>query len=174
MTQTANLVHGALAGLVATVPMTLTMWGARSAGLLGEPPPRKITRAAMEKASPELARDPDVLNAASLAVHFAFGAGMGSLYAALPQHAQRSRVTRGLLLGSGIWAASYMGWVPALGIMPRPSEDRPGRPMSMVLAHWVFGATLTTVYAALQRRALRQLQRRALPQLQRGELPQGA
>ena len=45
-------------------------------------------------------------------------------------------------MDGSVWIASYVGWVPAAGLMPRPSRDRPGRPTSMVLAHWIFGGTL--------------------------------
>ena len=27
-------------------------------------------------------------------------------------------------------------------LMPMPQDDRPGRPTSMVIAHWVYGASL--------------------------------
>jgi hypothetical protein len=48
----------------------------------------------------------------------------------------------GAVFGSMVWAASYMGWVPALGIMPPAHRDRPDRPWSMLTAHWIYGATL--------------------------------
>lgn len=147
----SDLARGALAGLVATGAMTMTMWGAERLGMLGEPPPRKITRAALRKVAPGVARDSDALDIASVITHFAFGAGMGALYGILPQHAQRSRIARGMLFGSGIWTTSYMGWVPALGIMKPPSEDRPGRPTAMLAAHWVFGTTLSAVFARMVR-----------------------
>jgi hypothetical protein len=42
---------------------------------------------------------------------------------------------------------SYQGWIPALGIMPPASEDRPDRPRVMLLAHLVYGAILGNIVA---------------------------
>ena len=33
----------------------------------------------------------------------------------------------------------------SLGILPPPERDQPGRPATMLLAHWVYGATLGAV-----------------------------
>ena len=146
MSTMSRLLVGAVAGTVATVSMSATMGAAKGAKLLGEPPPRKITRAAV----PELARHPLALDAATWATHFGFGASMGALYS-LALGARRPSLASGVLLGSAVWAVSYMGWVPAMGIMRPPSEDRPGRPASMLTAHWVFGSTLAQVLRMLPR-----------------------
>jgi hypothetical protein len=132
---------GAAAGTFATLTMTGTMAGAQRAHLLGEPPPRKITRAALRELAPSLAKSPRSLDAAALASHFGFGAAMGALYA-VALRGRRPSVLSGVLFGSAVWAASYAGWVPALDIMREPRRDRPGRPESMLVSHWVFGATL--------------------------------
>jgi hypothetical protein len=51
-------------------------------------------------------------------------------------------VLQGVAFGSGVWLVSYMGWVPWLQIMPPAHEDRPGRPQTMLAAHWVYGGVL--------------------------------
>ena len=56
-----------------------------------------------------------------------------------------SPLLQGIVFGSAVWFVSYMGWVPALGLMPPPHRDRPGRQLVMVLAHWIYGATLGAV-----------------------------
>lgn len=129
---------GVLAGLMATVAMTGEMALAKSAGLLGEPPPKKLTRRILTL----LGHRPRglELHAATAAAHLAYGAAAGVLYAMLPRRA-RGPMT-GSLFGIGIWAASYMGWIPKVGLMRRPSRDRRGRPTAMVLAHVVFGTAL--------------------------------
>ena len=48
----------------------------------------------------------------------------------------------GVLFGLGIYGVSYKGWIPALGILPPPEDDRPGRPAVMIAAHIVYGLTL--------------------------------
>jgi hypothetical protein len=47
-----------------------------------------------------------------------------------------------------VWALSYQGWVPALGILPPASRDQPGRQWTMVAAHVVYGVVL----GAMERR----------------------
>jgi uncharacterized membrane protein YagU involved in acid resistance len=130
---------GAVAGTVATLTMSGTMAGAHRAHLLGEPPPRKITRAALRKVAPRAARDPVTVDAATIVTHLGFGASMGAVYALL---ARRPSLASGVLFGTAVWAVSYAGWAPALHVMPWPDRDRAGRPSSMLVSHWVYGATL--------------------------------
>lgn len=144
-------VRGALAGAAATVAMSAVMALAQKAGLLGRMPPKKITEAALGALGlhpPEPAVD-----AAAVATHLGFGATMGALYGWARRHVPRvlPPALEGATFGTAVWAASYMGWVPALGIMPTPAHDRRGRPTSMVLAHWVYGAALGGANQWLQR-----------------------
>ncbi|MEJ7655335.1 MAG: DUF6789 family protein [Chloroflexia bacterium] len=108
---------------------------------------------------------PDARRAMSLAAHFGFGIASGGLFGAL--HRRLADVVNvhpiltGVVFGTLVWAVSYMGWVPALSIMPSPDRDRPSRPWAMVIAHWVYGATLGAVLQRLLRRELRA--RRSVP-----------
>ena len=54
------------------------------------------------------------------------------------------------LFGIAVWAVSYAGWVPKLGLMQPPSRDRPGRPTAMILAHLVYGATLGALRSGME------------------------
>ena len=54
----------------------------------------------------------------------------------------------GAVYGLGVWAVSYKGWIPALGILPPPERDRPGRPVIMVAAHVVYGLVLGALVRA--------------------------
>jgi uncharacterized membrane protein YagU involved in acid resistance len=133
--------RGARAGLTATTTMSAVMGLAEKTHLLGEPPPKKITRAAMRRVAPAIAHDEPALDVASWLGHYGFGVSMGALYA-VAHGSRRPSLVSGLLFGSAVWAVSYMGWVPAMGIMSPPRSDRPGRPEAMLLAHLVYGATL--------------------------------
>lgn len=146
-----RLGQGASAGALATLPMTGVMLVAQRLGLMGQQPPARITDAALEAAGaapPESGR-----RLWTAAAHVGFGAGMGALFAAL--RPGRPTVARALLdgavFGSAVWAISYAGWVPALHLMPPPTRDRAGRPASMIVAHWVFGAALGAILARLRR-----------------------
>jgi len=128
---------GAVAGLAATGVMSLVMLLARRVGVLGEPPPRRLTRRLLSPLGPPQGRALDV--AASLA-HFGYGAAIGSLFALLPARLRTS--SGGALFGLGVWAVNYAGFLPKAGLMPRPSRDRPGRPSAMIAAHLVYGVAL--------------------------------
>lgn len=136
--------------------MSVAMLAAQKAGLTGTLPPSKITDAMLSfvGARPFVPRP--AKKALTAMNHFAFGGACGALFgvghALLVQRETRARVERasvvaGLAFGTAVWAVSYAGWVPALGIMPAPKHDRAGRPTSMVIAHWVYGAVLAKLVA---------------------------
>ena len=140
---------GALGGALGTATMSLFMAGAHRLGALGTPPPKLITDAAVDGEG-TTASEP-ARTALALAGHFGFGAGAGAIFGLLHRRLRPSRrspvasTVGGVAFGLLVWAVSYRGWIPALGIMPPPERDRPGRPMSMILAHIVYGATLGLV-----------------------------
>ena len=147
-----KLEQGATAGALATVPMTAVMLGAQRLGLLGQAPPAKITNAALAKVGAQPTGDERT--ALTALAHFGFGAAAGALFSlARPGRPSLARAAlEGAAFGTAVWATSYIGVIPRLGIMPEPQHDRPGRPSTMVLAHWVFGASLGLVVAARRRR----------------------
>jgi hypothetical protein len=136
------LTAGFASGVLATLPMSAVMWAAQRAGLLGRMPPAKITDAAARavRHRPPRGRPRRV---AAAALHLGFGGAAGAAYAWWAARGRRRRgPAQGAAFGTLVWLASYAGWVPALGILPPPERDRPGRPASMLLAHWVYGAAL--------------------------------
>lgn len=133
---------GAAAGSVATVAMSGVMAAARAAGVLGEAPPRILAHRAASAAGgrPDSRGARDLL---AVLAHLGFGAIGGAAYALV-----RRRIPSGpgplagAVWGLLVWAVSYRGWIPALGLLPPPSRDRRGRPTAMVVAHVVYGAAL--------------------------------
>ena len=155
--------EGAGAGVVATAVMSVPMLAADKAGLMPEPPPEKITEDALSAAGVDPAERTEAQeNAAATVMHFAFGAGCGALFALgrrrlLDDRGHRtgrsgSPALLGVPYGLAIWVVSYKGWVPALGILPPPERDRPGRVRTMIGAHVVYGAVLGEVDRRLARR----------------------
>ena len=138
---------GGAAGAAATVGMSALMLGAQRAGLMGELPPKKVTEASLDAVGMTEHVDERATNVLTAAAHFGFGAAAGALFAVvrrwLPVAVPAGAL--GVVYGTLVWAVSYFGWVPALGIMPAPQDDRPGRPQSMLVAHWVYGGTLGTI-----------------------------
>jgi hypothetical protein len=152
-----GLARGFAGGLVATVAMSTVMVVAQKAGLMGHMPPKKISDGflaalGIRRKTPEPAR-----KALATLNHFAFGGACGALFGlgrevwrvrsrgSFGVRRRRAPIVAGLAFGTAVWAVSYMGWVPAMRIMPKPQNDRTGRPTSMVLAHWVFGAVLAKI-----------------------------
>jgi hypothetical protein len=113
---------GAVAGAIATAPMSAVMLAAERTGLLGRQPPEAIVQRALDAANakPRSA----AVRAAAVTTHFAFGAAGGAAY------------------GLAMYAVSYAGWIPAMHILPKPARDRKGRQPSIAVAHVVYGAAL--------------------------------
>jgi hypothetical protein len=75
---------------------------------------------------------------ASKGLHFGYGASFGALYGLLsPRH--RQVVIAGSLLGLATWAAGYLGWLPATGLMPAVTKQRPEQVAGPILTHLLFG-----------------------------------
>ena len=134
--------RGLAAGALATVGMSALMFAGRRAGLLGRMPPEKITARALNRL--RVHRTRGTQDALASLLHLAFGAGAGAAFELARRRARLPlpALIQGLAFGTAVWTVSYAGWVPALGIMQPPQQDRPGRPAVMLAAHWVYGGLL--------------------------------
>jgi hypothetical protein len=141
----SRLMVGAIAGIAATVAMTATMrrlHGNLPAAERYPLPPREITQRLM----PVSASD-DELRDSSLLAHFGYGAVVGALFAA---SGTRKGDAVGAVLGAGVWALSYFGWVPGFGVL-RPANKHPARRNAlMICAHLVWGAVTTWTVRELE------------------------
>lgn len=143
---------GALAGAVATLPMSALMLLAQRYGLMGTQPPRRISDGALDAVG---ADPPERQRRLFASVsHIGFGAAGGVPFVLLHRLVAPGvpRPLLGIAYGVGVWASAYLGWVPATGLMPPAHRDRPGRPASMVAAHVVYGSVLGGATARLLRR----------------------
>jgi hypothetical protein len=99
-----------------------------------------------------------VENAASMAVHFAYGATMGALYALLRPHAadllhaKQLVVRDGALVGVGVWALGYLGWLPALRLTPAVHRQSVPQVVLSIVQHALYGITTVGVFAAAARK----------------------
>lgn len=147
-----RMANGAVAGAVATVPMTATMLLIfRQLGPDDQAPlpPALLTGEASEAV---LHRKPGraLHTALSLAAHFAYGAAIGALGGPLTRRLPVPGPLAGAVVGLGVWAMSYVVAMPSLGLLP-PSGERPaGRRALLLTAHLVWGATLGAVMQALE------------------------
>ncbi|HEY8291384.1 MAG TPA: DUF6789 family protein [Thermomicrobiales bacterium] len=138
---------GALGGVVGTAGMSAFMLAAGKAGLVGEHPPDTIAGAALDAVGAQ--QDEGTQDALAILLHFGFGISCGALFGVLHRRLpfRVPAALHGMVFAFLIWASSYQGWVPALGIMPPASEDRPDRPRVMLLAHLIYGALLGNIVA---------------------------
>ena len=148
-----RILLGALAGLAATGPMTLAM------KLMHEQlpseeryplPPRQVTEGLAEKAGVNEELGEEERRAATWASHFGYGAACGALYGALAGgRLDANPVLAGVGFGVAVWAGSYLGWLPAAGILSPATEHPARRNALMIAAHVVWGATTGVVLERL-------------------------
>jgi putative membrane protein len=139
------LVIGALAGLAATVPMTLFMGEMHQQLPVRERyplPPSEIVEELTEQAGiGDQINQPEHM-ALTLLAHFGYGAATGALYAPLAETFRPPAMLGGAAFGLGVWSASYLGLLPALGVL-RPATEHPVRRNALMIgAHVVWGVSL--------------------------------
>lgn len=140
-----EMTTGALAGFAATVPMTWAMevLHRRLPDHERHPlPPREITeRVAAEAGVADDLSETEHVGLA-LAGHFGYGTVAGALYGPVARHLPLPPVAAGMAYGLAVWAGSYLGLLPALGIMSPATRHPPRRTGVMIAAHLVWGAAL--------------------------------
>lgn len=139
-----RIVAGALAGFVATIPMTQAMelmYRRLPPDQRFPLPPHGITSNLLRKLEVEQKWSPDAIRRLTHALHFGFGALAGALYPLIrrPPQSLTTEVVEGAMYGVGVWAASYLGWVPASGLLGSALRQTRSRVRLMVLAHLVWG-----------------------------------
>jgi len=134
----SRLLIGAVAGFAGTTLMTAAM--SRLYRRLPERDrypltPREIIDSASNQASVPLENEAAI--DLTIAGHFAYGAAAGSLIGVTNP---RIGVVEGALAGVAVWAASYVGWIPGVGLL-KPATAHPGRRnLLMITAHLAWGA----------------------------------
>jgi hypothetical protein len=157
---------GAAAGVAATVPMTIVMETLHER-LAGEPPrplpPREVTEGFAVKAGAHRELDERDMQQLTLAAHFGYGAACGAAFGAIAPRNVPGAIAAGMAFGLGVWAGSYLGWLPAMGVRQSAMQDPPARSGLMIAAHVVWGAAAGALVGATQQ-PRRQSENRATPQ----------
>jgi hypothetical protein len=151
-----NIALGAAAGLAGT--MVLSVVRSRSRQLLpqgAEPPLRKdpgdfmVERA--ERVLPRSVRRrvPESLEqGASRSLALGYGMTFGALYGALRPRGGPV-LADGALLGLATWAAGYLGWLPATGLMPPVWKHEPLQAIVPAAQHALYGMAAVAAYDTL-------------------------
>jgi uncharacterized membrane protein YagU involved in acid resistance len=136
---------GSLAGFTATAPMTAIMvllhrqlhWYERH-----PLPPEDITEAVTKRVGMYHHLSETQHDIVTWTSHFAFGATAGALYTPIAERVEAPPALKGAAFGLAVWASSYLGLLPAAGILHQTVEQ-PARPnLLMIAAHLVWGASL--------------------------------
>jgi hypothetical protein len=129
----SRLIVGAIAGIVGTMAMTSAM--RRLHAQLPEEEsypltPRELVDSAIDPGE-EPAKDLTIIS------HFAYGAACGALIAAANE---RPGAREGAAAGLAVWLGSYMGWIPAVGLLKPATRHPARRNLLMIGVHLVWGS----------------------------------
>lgn len=138
---------GAVAGTLATIPMSLTMITVQRLIPKKERktlPPKQITMEIAEDIGAKDLLDEEIeKDTVSLVNHFAYGAATGAIYATAAGNVNAPPVVKGIGYGLAVWTVSYLGLLPLAGILPPAATEHPASQSAMMIAaHVVWGAAL--------------------------------
>ena len=140
-----KVLAGALGGFAATAPMTAVMFLLHRRLPWHEKhplPPQEITARVTRRLGIRHHLDDTEHEAMTWLSHFGYGAATGALYAPIAEVVEAPPTLKGAAFGLLVWAASYLGLLPAANILHQPKEQ-PARPnLLMIVAHLVWGASL--------------------------------
>lgn len=149
---------GAAAGVAGTAAMTALMVPGigRALPLRARPAvfvPRQVVGWAERRSAGRSVLTPGQRSLAAGAAHLAYGASTGAIYGLLRARTRRIPApVAGGLWGALVWAVGYEGWLPALGIRPATTDQRPSKRPIQIANHLLYGLCTALVYEVLERR----------------------
>ncbi|HTK76399.1 MAG TPA: DUF6789 family protein [Gemmataceae bacterium] len=136
---------GAVAGCVATVPMTAAMRAIhrRLPPHERDPlPPAQVTVNAAEIVGVAHKLSRRQKQNAFLAAHYGVGTAAGAFYGVLAPSLPGPGLLNGAAYGLTVWASSYLGVLPATGLYKPPDRESARRHGMTAAAHVVWGGVL--------------------------------
>ncbi|MGY6662400.1 MAG: hypothetical protein ACXIVO_08775 [Glycocaulis sp.] len=133
----------ALAGVAGTVAMTAAMRRLNRqlpASARYPLPPRELVEAGGQDLPEPLAEEVTLLG------HAGYGAATGAI---MPLLIPRTSVLNGALYGGLVWMLSYLGWIPASGLLKNAACHPPSRNLAMIAVHLVWGGVTALAYKEL-------------------------
>lgn len=148
-----TVLGGLAAGALATIPMSLAMealhrrlpWRERY-----PLPPRQVTMRLARRLRLERHLGEPERTGVTLLAHFGYGAAGGAVYASLASWLPMPPIAGGTVFGVLVWLGSYLGWLPAMGILAPATRHPARRNALMIGAHLLWGATTGLLVARLQ------------------------
>jgi hypothetical protein len=155
-----RLALGALAGLAGTMALQAVHAADKKLIPSSSPPIKKDPGEFMvkqaKKALPLSKRvhlSKKVETAASKFLALGYGMTFGALYAAA-RPKTRQILVEGTMLGIVTWAAGYLGWLPALGLMRPVWKQKPNQIATPVAEHALYGVATVAGYRWVKEKAL--------------------
>lgn len=85
--------------------------------------------------------------------HFGYGGAVGALYPVATSWIPGPAILKGVGYGLTVWGASYVGWLPAAGIL-RLATKHPVRRMALTIgSHLLFGIVLAQTHKEMEDRS---------------------
>lgn len=159
-----DALSGAVGGLAGGAAMTLLITQvapriAPQAMLPPTPAPIKMAQWAEQTTGQPDALSSSQEKAAGLAGHAVFSAGAGGAYglarARLAPFAALPAPVAGVVFGLAVWAATFQGALPALGVMRRTTQHGLERWPAPLMGHSLFGLVTALVSEKVQQRLTR-------------------
>lgn len=135
-------IKDAIAGCVATAPMTLFMLLTQRflpRGQRYDLPPEIIIQDLARRAHLHWRLSKRQVLLATLVSHFGYGTAMGLFYRPVERYMPGPSLAKGSGFGLLVWAASYLGLLPSLGLVESAYSEPGRRNLMMVAAHLVWG-----------------------------------
>jgi hypothetical protein len=137
-----DVLHGAARGAVGAMAMTGMRVMTTELGLLEQTPPQAISRQRARGLRGLLRRAPPRQRTGLVeGAHWAFGAGGGAAFGALPRAVRRRRWA-GPIYGLVIWLGFELGIAPALGLS-QSKRLRPIDRLALAADHVLYGVVLS-------------------------------
>jgi hypothetical protein len=152
----SRLAFGAAAGFAGTLAIQAFMtanqkWFPSVAPSIRQDPGEFMVES-VEAALPVMVREriPEAVESgAATLLALGYGLTFGVLYAMYRPKAG-APLRDGIALGVVNWATGYLGWLPALGLMPPAWQQQPRQVTTGVAEHVVYGITTVAAYHWLQ------------------------
>jgi uncharacterized membrane protein YagU involved in acid resistance len=89
---------------------------------------------------------------AAMLGHLAYSAGLGALYGVARREVDSGPApVAGAIFGLAVWAVSFEGWMPGLGVMPATTDLPPKKRAPDIMGHVIYGVAMALVHDALER-----------------------
>jgi hypothetical protein len=140
------MVRGAIAGFVGAVAMFPLMFTMKRLGLTREVFPKQVEEELTRRAGlPELARG-RVSDILAYTAHLAYGALLGGFFGGLRYVVSAPTFPFAQLFGLATYAVGFLGWVPALGILPPIWRQREPIGVMRIMAHIYYGTVVSLAF----------------------------